>query len=44
MVQWEPPEEEPSLRWILTHMIEEYARHCGHLDILREEIDGLTGE
>ncbi len=33
-----------SLRWILTHMIEEYARHCGHADLLREQIDGVTGE
>ncbi|MBY5163384.1 DinB family protein [Salsipaludibacter albus] len=29
-----------SLRWILVHMIEEYARHCGHADLLRESIDG----
>ena len=33
-----------SLRWILTHMIEEYARHNGHADLLRERIDGMTGE
>ena len=33
-----------SLRWILTHMIEEYARHNGHADLLREQIDGQTGE
>jgi uncharacterized damage-inducible protein DinB len=33
-----------SLRWILTHMIEEYARHNGHADLLRERIDGATGE
>ncbi|CAM4436763.1 DinB family protein [Nocardia ninae] len=33
-----------SLRWILTHMIEEYARHNGHADLLREVIDGQTGE
>ena len=32
-----------SLRWIYTHMIEEYARHCGHADLLRERIDGVTG-
>ncbi|MEX2274780.1 MAG: DinB family protein [Actinomycetota bacterium] len=32
------------LRWILIHMIEETARHNGHLDILREQIDGATGE
>ncbi|WP_190136670.1 DinB family protein [Streptomyces longispororuber] len=33
-----------SLRHILTHMIEEYARHNGHADLLRERIDGATGE
>jgi Protein of unknown function (DUF664) len=31
------------LRWIYIHMIEEYARHCGHADLLRELIDGTTG-
>ena len=36
--------EAPSLRWILVHMIEEYARHNGHADLLREAIDGLVGE
>jgi hypothetical protein len=34
----------PSLRWILCHMIEEYARHNGHADLLRESVDGQTGE
>ncbi|MER5644684.1 DinB family protein [Streptosporangium sp. NPDC002524] len=33
-----------SLRWILVHMIEEYARHNGHADIIRQRIDGVTGE
>jgi uncharacterized damage-inducible protein DinB len=33
-----------SLRWILVHLIEEYARHCGHADLLRERIDGATGD
>lgn len=33
-----------SLRWILVHLIEEYARHNGHADLLRETIDGATGE
>ena len=33
-----------SLRWILLHMIEEYARHNGHADLIRESIDGATGE
>ena len=32
------------LRWILVHLIEEYARHCGHADLLREAIDGTTGD
>jgi uncharacterized damage-inducible protein DinB len=36
--------ESPSLRWILCHMIEEYARHNGHADLLREAVDGETGE
>ena len=35
---------ERSLRWIVSHMLEETARHNGHLDILREMIDGTTGE
>jgi uncharacterized damage-inducible protein DinB len=33
-----------SLRWIYLHMIEEYARHNGHADLLRERIDGVTGD
>ena len=33
-----------SLRWVLVHMIEEYARHNGHADLIRESIDGQTGE
>ena len=36
--------ERVSLRWVLVHMIEEYARHNGHADLLRECIDGVTGE
>lgn len=32
-----------TLRWIYTHMIAEYARHCGHADFLRERLDGRTG-
>jgi hypothetical protein len=32
------------LRWVYVHMIEEYARHNGHADILREQIDGATGD
>lgn len=34
---------EVSLRWIYTHMIAEYARHCGHADLIRERIDGSAG-
>ncbi|MBW8792996.1 MAG: DinB family protein [Streptomyces sp.] len=33
-----------SLRWVLVHMVEETARHAGHMDILRELIDGTTGD
>jgi uncharacterized damage-inducible protein DinB len=33
-----------SLRWVLNHMIEEYARHNGHADLLRERIDGAVGQ
>jgi hypothetical protein len=33
-----------SLRWIILHMIEEYARHNGHADLIRQSIDGETGE
>ena len=33
-----------SLRWVLIHMIEETARHAGHADLLRESIDGVTGD
>jgi len=33
-----------TLRWIMVHMIEETARHVGHADILREQIDGATGD
>ena len=38
-----PDGRAPSLRWILVHMVEEYARHNGHADFLRERIDGATG-
>ncbi len=40
-----PDDGEPvSLRWVYQHMIEEYARHNGHADLLRERIDGVTGD
>ena len=35
---------EVSVRWIITHLIEEYSRHNGHADLLRECIDGVVGE
>jgi hypothetical protein len=31
-----------TLRWILVHLVEEYARHAGHADLIRESIDGRT--
>jgi hypothetical protein len=36
-------EQDVNLRWIYVHMIEEYARHNGHADLLRERIDGAAG-
>jgi Protein of unknown function (DUF664) len=36
--------EPVNLRWIYVHMIEEYARHNGHADLIRERIDGATGD
>jgi Protein of unknown function (DUF664) len=33
-----------SVRWILVHLIEEYARHCGQADLIRQAIDGATGD
>ena len=39
-----PDGSAPSLRWIVCHMIEEYARHNGHADLIREAVDGETGE
>jgi Protein of unknown function (DUF664) len=38
------PPRPVSLRWIMIHMIEEYARHNGHADLLRELVDGSVGE
>jgi len=37
-------ESAPQLQWILLHLVQEYARHAGHLDIARELLDGRTGE
>ena len=39
-----PDGRTPSLRWMVVHMIEEYARHNGHADLIRESVDGSTGE
>jgi hypothetical protein len=39
-----PDGRAPSLRWIFCHMIEEYARHNGHADLIREAVDGEIGE
>ena len=38
------PERVRDIRWIYQHMIEEYARHNGHADLIRERIDGVTGD
>ena len=38
------PGWQPSVRWIVIHMIEEYARHCGHADLLRQRVDGSVGD
>jgi len=40
----EPEPGQHALRRTIVHMIEEYARHCGHADLLRESIDGATGD
>ena len=40
----EPDAGQHTLRRTIVHMIEEYARHCGHADLLREAIDGTTGD
>ena len=36
--------EDISMRWVMGHMVEEYARHNGHADLLRERVDGATGD
>ncbi len=40
----QPGDEPINLRYIVVHLIEEYARHCGHADLLREVLDGETGD
>ena len=37
-------EQPASLERVLLHLVQEYARHCGHLDVVRELLDGRTGE
>ena len=37
-------DEAPHLSWILFHLMQEYARHVGHIDVVRELLDGSTGE
>jgi hypothetical protein len=44
VVSTHPTRDPITLRELLVHMIEEYARHCGHADLLRERIDGRTGQ
>jgi len=43
-VRWTESREVPNLRRMLVDMIEEYARHTGHADLIRESVDGLVGE
>jgi len=42
--RFNPPHDHPTLIWILYHVLQEYARHAGHLDIVRELADGSVGE
>jgi hypothetical protein len=42
-IPWAWADEQGSLRWLYFYMIQEYARHNGHADLLRERIDGATG-
>jgi hypothetical protein len=42
--EFTPPQITPvTVRWILAHMVDETARHVGHLDLLREQLDGVRG-
>jgi uncharacterized protein DUF664 len=41
---WDPDDRTGSVRGALTQVVYEYSRHCGHLDLLREAVDGQTGE
>ena len=41
---WDPDDRIGSVRDALVQVVYEYSRHCGHLDLIREAIDGRTGE
>jgi hypothetical protein len=43
-IVWDPDDRIGSVRDALIQVVYEYSRHCGHLDLLREAIDGATGE
>jgi hypothetical protein len=42
--RFNPPDHQPALIWIMFHVLQEYARHAGHLDVARELADGSVGE
>lgn len=42
--RFETADAAPYLSWILFHLLQEYARHVGHIDVVRELLDGSTGE
>jgi hypothetical protein len=43
LVKGEERSADYNVRWVIVHMIEETARHAGHADIIREQLDGSTG-
>ncbi len=43
LVKGEKRSADYNVRWVVVHMIEETARHAGHADIIREQLDGSTG-
>lgn len=44
LIQGSKRSRDYNVRWVVVHMIEETARHVGHLDLIREQLDGATGE
>jgi hypothetical protein len=42
--RFNPPDHQPALIWIMFHVLQEYARHAGHLDVARELADGIVGQ